>query len=317
MTGPVSLHARVPMPPTIRLMAALAGIAGFAAAACAEPAGFAFLKVPAGARASAMAGAYASLAHDVEAAFWNPAGLDAVKGLQITGTHYEFLQDLRHDQFAVAGRMWGGGVSASMRALYSGPIDERDEVGNLIGTFGSHDLEFAVGYGHALAPGLALGGTAQVVRERLAEAAATTYAFGLGATLEPAPVTGLRLSLSAHNLGPAARYTIDGTPGAPVPLPTAVQAGGSYAAGVLTGMQLRAALETRLTRGQSGVVMAGAELGQSAGAAVRAGLRLNDSESSFSVGAGYALERLRFDYAFVPYRSDLGDTHRLSFSAQF
>jgi hypothetical protein len=47
------------------------------------------------------------------------------------------------------------------------------------------------------------------------------------------------------------------------------------------------------------------------------GLRFNDDVSSVSMGAGYALGAVRLDYAFVPLSLDLGDTHRISFSAQF
>ena len=43
------------------------------AVAHSDPAGFSFLEIPAGARASALGGAYASRALGVEAAFWNPA----------------------------------------------------------------------------------------------------------------------------------------------------------------------------------------------------------------------------------------------------
>ncbi|MBI5711088.1 MAG: PorV/PorQ family protein [Candidatus Eisenbacteria bacterium] len=299
------------------LCCALAVAAPLPRPAAASPAGFAFLEVPAGARASALGGAYASVAQGVDAAFWNPAALEAAKGVQVTGTHYEFFEKLRHDQFAVAGRMLGGGVGLSLRALYSEPIDERDENGTLVGTFGSHDLEFAFGYGRRVAPGVSLGGSTLLVRERIANSAAMTYAFGLGGIWEPAGVSGLRLSLSAHDLGPAATYTVDGAPGAPVPLPAAVQAGGSYGLGVGTGLTLRGALEGRFTRGRSGVAMLGGELSGLAGAALRAGLRFNDTASSFGAGAGYALQNLRLDYAFVPYRLDLGDTHRFSFSAQF
>jgi hypothetical protein len=32
---------------------------------------------------------------------------------------------------------------------------------------------------------------------------------------------------------------------------------------------------------------------------------------------GYALPGMRLDYAFVPLRLDLGDTHRVSITAQF
>lgn len=289
----------------------------FAGRAQADPTGFAFLEVPAGARASAMAGAYASIAEGVEAAFWNPAGLEGVKGLQVTGSHYEYFESLRHDQFALAGRLFGGGVGASLRALYSEPIDERDDLGNLIGSFGAHDLEFGLSYGTRIGEGLELGASTQLVRERLANVAAMTYAFGFGTRWSPQALSGLRLSASAHNIGPAAKYLIDGTDGAPVPLPAAVQAGASYGIDAVRGLALRGAVEGRFTRGRAGVGMVGAELGGLSGAALRAGFRVNDEASSFSAGAGYAFQSLKLDYAFVPYRLDLGDTHRFSFSASF
>ena len=288
-----------------------------ARAALAAPAGFAFLEIPAGARAAALGGAFASVAQDVDAVFWNPAGLTGVKGVQISGTHAESFQKLRHDQFAVAGRWWGGGVAGSLRALYSDPIEERDDLGNLIGTFGGHDLEFALAYAHALVPGLALGGSAQVLRERIANAGATTYAFGAGGTWEPARLAGVRLAFSGHNLGPAAHYTDEGVSGQPVALPAAVQAGASYGFAASPGYGVRAALESRFTRGRGGIAMLGAELTTPVGAALRAGVRINDQVSNLSFGIGDQLPGLRVDYAFVPSRLGLEDTHRLSFSAQF
>jgi hypothetical protein len=285
----------------------------------------AFLEIPAGARASALGGAFASLAQGVEAAFWNPAGLEGVKGIQITGTHAEYLQTLRLEQFAVAGRSFGGGLAASLRALYSEPIEERDVLGNLSsrGSFGYHDLEFALAYGRFVSRGLSVGGTVQVLRERMAEVSASTYAAGFGAVWAPPRVSGLRLGLSAHNLGKDARYGLEGAPGAPMPLPAAVQAGGSWQRPLARGAVLRTALEGRFTRGRSGIGMVGLEVAAAGGAngagtaALRGGLRVNDDASSYSLGVGYALAGLSVDYAFVPMRFDLGDTHRIAFTAQF
>jgi hypothetical protein len=283
----------------------------------------AFLEIPAGARASALGGAFASLAQGVEAAFWNPAGLEGVKGIQITGTHTEYLQSLRLEHFAVAGRSFGGGLAASLRALYTEPIDKRDELGNVTGSFGYHDLEFALAYGRSVAPGVSVGGTVQALRERLDDAAATTVAAGFGAVWAPARVSGLRLGLSAHNLGKVARYAIDGVPGAPMPLPAAVQAGGSLERPLARGAVLRTALEGRFARGRDGIGMVGVEVATTGGAngagaaALRGGLRVNDDASTYSLGVGYALAGLRVDYAFVPMRFDLGDTHRVAFTAQF
>jgi len=299
-----------------RAAAYAAALALAAAPSAADPAGFAFLEVPAGARASALGGAYTSVGEGVEAAFWNPAGLSGVKGIQVTASHYEFLEHLRHAQFGVAGRMFGGGVAATLRAMYSEPITERDALGNEIGTFGAHDLEFGLAYGAGLSQTLRAGASFQVIRERISDFAATTWAVGGGATWDPAAWPRARLSLSLHNLGPDAAYNLDGTKGQPVPLPAALQAGASYGfdAG---GFELRGSLESRLSSGRNGIGMLGAELSHGTGAALRAGLRVNDEATGFSIGAGYATAALHLDYAFVPYRLELGETHRVSLSAQF
>ena len=213
--------------------------------------------------------------------------------------------------------MFGGGIAASVRALYSEPIDERDELGNLTGSFGAHDLEFALGFGHALSPGLSLGGSASIVRERISSLAAMTYAAGLGATWEPPVLPGLKVALAGQNLGPPAHYTIDGLAGAPVSLPAALQSGVSYSTAMGARMRLAAAVEGRAVRGRNVLGLVGAELGDASGSALRLGLRLNDTATTLSFGAGYALPGISFDYAFVPLRYDLGDTHRFGFSAHF
>lgn len=287
------------------------------AAAHAAPPGFAFLEIPTGVRAAALGGAYSSLAEGTEAIFWNPAGLEAARGLQIVGGHVEWIESLRHDHFAVGGRAFGGGVAASIRALYSEPIEERDELGTLIGSYGAHDLELALAYGRAVGSGLAVGGSAQLVRERIANLAAQTYAFGFGANWDPEAVPGARVSVGAQNLGPSAAYTIDGVEGRPVGLPAAFAAGVSYGAGIGSRWQMRGALESRLVRGRNAVAAVATELAEAGGGALRAGMRFNDSASILSFGAGYAWQNLRLDYAFVPLRYEAGDTHRFGFSAQF
>jgi hypothetical protein len=287
------------------------------APAHAGPAGFAFLEIPSGARASAVGGAFMSVGRGVEAAFWNPAGLADVHGLQMTGSHFELVDGLRHSEFAVAGRAFGGGLSGSVRALYSEPIPERDEFGNLIGTFGSHDLEFAFGYGAPLSGGFDLGITAQLIRERIANSSAATYAFATGLAWRPQPNSNARFGVSMQNLGPSAHYTIDGVEGANVVLPAAIQGGMSWTHPMSRGMSLTGSLEGRFTTGRSGIGMVGAELASPVGAALRAGFRANDDAQNVSFGVGYLREGVGFDYAFVPYRYELGDTHRFAFTAQF
>ncbi len=294
----------------------LAALCLAASPALAAPPGFAFLEVPAGARASAMGGAYAAVAKGAEASFWNPAGLAGTERTEVTGTHYEWIESLRQDQFALAGQLFGGGVAASMRALYSEPIERRDDLGNLIGTFGSHDLQFALGYGFDLGGGWTGGLSGQYVRERLAELSADTWGMDLGVGYAPESWGGARAALAVQNLGPAAQYVIDGAAGRDVGLPVALH-GGVSASRAVGGMTLLGALDSRLTAGRPGVVAAGAELATPVGAALRAGVRVNDDLATASFGMGYAASGFSLDYAFVPSKLDLADTHRFSFSARF
>lgn len=288
-----------------------------ASAALAGPPGFAFLEVPAGARASAMGGAFLAVAEGVDAAFWNPAGLAGMQRTQLTATHFEFFQGLRHEQFALGGRLFGGGTAASVRAMYSEPIEERDDLGNLVGTFGAHDLELQLGYGRATAGDASVGFAAQLVRERIASEAATTWGVSAGMAWRPEHWRGLSAGLAVQHAGPAAHYEFDGATGAPVGLPVALHGGLAWHRTFGRGLSLTPALDVRATRGRQAVVAFGGELEAGNGASLRAGLRQGDDLSSVSAGAGWRYRLYRVDYAWVPSKLDLGDTHRFSFGAQF
>jgi len=302
---------RRPLIPVLLLALAAATPAG------AVPAGFAFVEVPAGARASALGGAFVAMGDGVEAAFWNPAGLATVRRVEITGSHFEYFQHLRHDQFAVAGGWLGGGIAGSVRAVYSEPIEARDDLGNVTGTFGGDDLEFGLAYGRTLATGVRAGLAARFLHERLADLSTSTYAFGAGTSWEPSALPALRLGLALDHLGPGATYQFEDGPGETIRLPATLQTGASYRWALGGSMGLGTGVEARMTRGRAMVTAVGAELSHPSGAMLRVGARINDDVSRFSMGAGYALSALRLDYAFVPYRLDLGDSHRVSFTARF
>jgi hypothetical protein len=286
--------------------------------AWADPPGFTFLEVPAGARASAMAGAYMSVGEGATAAWWDPAGLAGVKQVELAGSHYEFLQHLRHDQFVFAAPWFGGGTALSLRAMYSEPITSRDELGNETGSFGANDLEFMLAHGGDWGGGWRGGGSVQVLHERIDFSSATTWAVNGGLTYDPPARKALRLALTAQNLGPSGKFGLDqGVKGDPVPLPMALQGGGSYRWGFGGGWRLLGALEGRATRGRGAVALVGAELAGSRGVSLRGGWRLNDPTLGWTIGAGWTVGALSLDYAFVPFKLDLGDTQRLSFEARF
>ena len=279
----------------------------------ASPSGFAFLEVPAGARASALSGAFASLGEGVEAGFWNPAGLAAVKGVEIEGAHFESFQNLRHDQFAVAKAMLGGGVAASLRAFYSEPITARDELGNEIGTFGGNDLELGLSYGRPLAESFRIGGGVRILHERIADLSTDTYAFAAGASWQSPEHPGLRLAAMADHIGPDANFTFEDGPGQAIPMPMAFQVAPR------TASAGRHRFPRRGTRSRM-VRTPHRRCGRRPVPPLRPpwiGTRMNDDATRFSAGAGYTMGSLRLDYAFVADQQDIGDSHRFSFTAHF
>jgi hypothetical protein len=301
----------------VRRTALVLGLLLVSRPAAAVPPGFAFLEVPGGARAASMGGAFATVARGAEAAFWNPAGLAAASGTELAATHTETYEQLRHEHVAVAGRLFGGGLAASLRAMFSEPIEERDDLGNVVGSFGAHDLEFLAGYGRTLAGGTSLGLTAQVVRERIADLAATTWAVNAGTAFGVPLLPGGRASVSVHNVGPSARYVVDGVEGEAVNLPTAVHVGLATSRSAFQNFTGLLAVEARATRGRQVVVSVGGELDSPAGAALRLGVRAGDDVASWSAGAGWRAQKLSVDYAFVPSRLDLDHTHRFSLTGRF
>jgi hypothetical protein len=290
-----------------------------ASAAWAAPPGFAFLEVPAGARAAALGGAYASLATGAEAAFWNPAGTATLRRLEVTGGHAELLDNLRHDYFTLGGPLWGGAMTGSVRALYTSRSDESDDVGNLIGSFGATNSSSRLGYCRNLSGRVSRsGGTASVIPRAHLETVDQTYALGVGAAWTPERWNGLRpRPRRAEPSVPSSATRSTASRGSAVSLPMAVQTGRVVRA---AGRQPLAALGPPRVAARS----AARGLGCSAPSCpmpraprCASGTRINDDTSSLSFGAGFAQRGYALDYAFVPLKDDLGDTQRFAFRISF
>jgi hypothetical protein len=96
-----------------------------------------------------------------------------------------------------------------------------------------------------------------------------------------------------------------------------LQAGLSIGHATFQSLTARVAVEGRATNGRSPILAVGGELDSAVGAAVRFGYRAGDDVASWSTGVGWTTRGLRIDYAFVPSKLELDDTHRFSLTAQF
>lgn len=322
-------------------LALLCAVAGPAGAAKIYPSAgstsAAFLKLPVGARAVAMGGAFTAVPGDPYAIYWNPAGLAALEGERHAGLfHNEYFQGLGQEflfytapaagvRLPLAGRPRSGAFGLGLNYFYTPKDMERrsglyeadplNPISPVEGKFGAYDLAFSAAYGWRRGPDLSLGAAIKIIRQSIDEEAGGSAALDLGLLKEfyhdGVPYTA---GLTVQNLGPGIkladrRYA----------LPLVFKAGLSRP---LPGPGGLLALEVSKPVDNYPSVAVGVEYPLTGRLALRSGYRyrLYGNElgawSGFSAGAGVAFDRLSFDYAFAPF-GVLGDSHRFSINLRF
>ncbi len=138
------------------------------------------LTMGAGARPLAMGGAFAALANDATAAFWNPAGLAMIDDIEITTMHatqndlqsYDFVNLAFNTESA-------GSYALSYLRLGVDNITITDSSGNAYGTTNYTDQAGFISGGWKISNQFALGGTIKLLQTN----AYTATAFGFGSDL--------------------------------------------------------------------------------------------------------------------------------------
>lgn len=325
----------------LALACALAAGAGAAHAAKMYPsagsASAAFLKLPVGARAVAMGGAFSGVPGDPYALYWNPAGLAYLEEGRNAGLfHNEYFQGLGQEflfytvpaaevQLPLAGRAGGGAYGLGLNYFYSPKDMERrsglyeadplNPISPVEGKFGAYDLAFSAGYGRRRQDGLALGAAFKVIRQSVDDESGSSAALDFGAMKEfsrgGVPYTA---GFAVQNLGPGIKFV-----SRRYGLPLILRAGLSRplpGPGGLVAVELYKPVDNYPT------LAVGVEYPLTGRLALRSGYRLRQHGnelgpwSGFSAGAGVAFEKVTLDYAFSPF-GDLGNSHRFSVNVRF
>ncbi|MBN1594293.1 PorV/PorQ family protein [candidate division FCPU426 bacterium] len=300
-----------------------------------------FLKIGTSSRAESMGAAYTAVVDDVDATYWNPAGLMQLKRSSIGFTHLEWFEDIRYEYISYADKYdYIGAVGIGLGFLYLGDIPKTletttgdyDDI-NSGGTFGASDL--LVNFAWAGNLGLRenkVGVGVKIIQESIDDNQSFSFGVDLGNQLLLSKTRWYRRL--AKNSGVA--YAIPSTVGISVknigtpvkffnqndPLPLMVGLGLAYQ---FLDEDLTAALDLNYQTVESMLTMhVGAEYwihtgmrsapDQSLDLALRAGYRTGyDSTTApgFSFGAGVRYASLGLDYVFMPF-GDLGVTHRVS-----
>ncbi len=304
---------RKPVRLALLLLTALLPPAGARAAGTSSAA---FLRVGWGARPAAMGDAYTAAADDVDALYWNPAGLNYIKRLEETFGHNSWIDGLsaEHAAFAVR-RSTADVIGAGLGFLNSGDMDRANKYGYTEGYYSSSDLALLFSYARRLNPKLALGANFKIIRERIESASAQAFALDAGAIYELSPK--LKLGASLKNLGTG--LTLNKASG---PLPLSLSAG----AALQFSKTLLLTSDVSLPPDDSLSLHLGGEYTYPSAVkgvrlALRAGIKTSamsylGAASAVTLGFGAETGAVGLDYALSPY-GDLGITHRLSLKIKF
>jgi len=323
------------------------GATGSAGANVGTTTAAAFLEIGVGARAQAMGGAFAALAQDVTAMYWNPAGLAKITGLEASFTHINWLVDTNFDFAGIAvpiGKKAALGVNVTVFGTGEQPVRV---VGQEEGTgefYSALDLAAGVTFALNLTDRFSFGVNAKYVQQRIWHSSAKGFGIDVGGLYET-QIDGLQIGFSISNFGSDLslsgrdlRNVLDpdilneGVDNIPVSyetdsftLPQLFRFGLSYQRPVLIERStLTLAVDLLHPNNDEESINLGAEYLMVDTFALRAGYRslfLSDRISGLSLGTGFIIPTrsdmtINIDYAYVDY-GILKAVHNFSLSLQF
>lgn len=277
-----------------------------------------FLKIESGVRPVGMGGAYVAIADDINAVYWNPAGLIQLGSKEFSVVHTAWLEKINHESLAFATPA-GNKFAYGLNVAYFGTtdIDRRTALGTNDGKAKVADYYESVSLAGKVMDSISLGVTLKGLQMMLDNDRGSGYALDAGA-LQKLPLN-MTLGVMVQNLGPKMK-AVDTSE----KLPTNLKAGLAWKAVqnklVLAGdidmpndreMKLHAGAEYRFNK--IFILRAGYEdvgsLGNSSG--MTAGISINEDMLDEILNVN-----MQFDYAWL-YFGDLGSTHRIGISVKF
>jgi len=288
-----------------------------------------FLKIGVGARPVALGEAYTALAEDVNAIYYNPAGLAFLQRQEATLMHNKFVEGVSQEWAAYALPTQKYGTYAlGIQMLRVKPFDAYDRFDRPSGEVSATDLAATIGWGKELGADRrwAWGGAAKYISSKLYTRQTTTVAADFGVLLR-GPEDKWRYGASIRNLGRGLKFLEQR-----FDLPASLRAGVSYHTPLdypFSGSYLTWSAEGIMDVDRYPTGAGGLEFSPVKEMTIRVGYRQNQ-DSGLGISAGFGFSSLEagfvenyawwpeflLDYAFVDY-GPLKYSHRVSVTIRF
>jgi hypothetical protein len=278
--------------------------------------GAAFLKIGPGARAVGMGEAYTGVADDLDAIYWNPAGLATIKSPEIEGMHMQYFQSILYEYAAFAYPTTSYGTwGMAITNLYTDNLEARtQDTDTPTGTFNANDSAYWLSYAYPITSKLSLGANMKYIHQSLSDTASTAYAAD-GGVLYDTGWQDVKVGASVQNVGSDVKFANESDP-----LPVTGRIGASVP---VLNKSLLLSSDIILPRDNDPALALGGEytgrLIDGLRYAIRSGYQTGstvDGLSGISAGGGLTFGRVSFDFAWVPF-GELGNTYRYAIHVKF
>ena len=306
-----------------------------------------FLEIGVGSRAVGMGGAFAGMADDATALYWNPGGISRLPRPELVLVHANWLAGISFDYVGFVMPVGGfGSLGGSVTLLGSEDMPVRTEVlpDGTGERFNTADLALQLSYGLNLTDRFSIGFNAKFIQQRIWKERASGFALDVG-TLFTTGLKGMRIGATVTNFGTdmkmsgedlVVNHDIDPTQMGnndqifaelrtdAWPLPLNFQVGVAMELWENNNTRLSVAADAIHPVDNTESMNFGAEFAWRKNLFLRGGYRnafLRDGEEGLTFGAGVATRflgnfRIQIDYSYADF-GRLQNAQRVSLAMQF
>jgi tetratricopeptide (TPR) repeat protein len=274
-----------------------------------------FLRIGQGARGAGMGEAQSATTEDVNAAYWNVAGLSQLRYQEVSLMHYALVEGIRYQQASYAKPTLTNGTFAfGLNILDYGSIKGYDQGGTPTGSVDARNTLVYGGWARRIAPTkpLSAGVSFKYLQSNLAgyKASAPMIDLGLLYPIVAGRLRNVKLAATIRNIGPDIKYDQSGSP-----LPRQMVLGAGWSG---LGGNLVIDVDAISPKDQAAYFAAGLEYRVFELLRLRVGYNgvSNFVGSGITYGMGLQFTQWSLDYAYVPF-GDLGNTNRVSVGVRF
>lgn len=270
--------------------------------------GLAFLEIPVGARESALGGSGVALISGPTSAMYNPA-TPAFTPRSVALMLTKHFADTRAEFVGFTVRRGPLALSPNYLGTRVPDIEFRDQPSAApISTFDAVNSAVGTAVAVQIMDKYSVGVAARYLYQKIQMETSDGWGFDAGALARDV-IPGLNLGAAVQNMGKMSRFASE----APK-LPTAIRAGAAYEHALLTYGTVLMTAEAEGVRDNKPLFKGGVEYRAPGYVALRAGYVQGLDAQNVSFGLGLFISHYRLDYAFIPYRENLGEGHRFSFA---